>query len=29
VTPADIKRVVAAYFDTDNMVIATAGKKIQ
>jgi predicted Zn-dependent peptidase len=27
VSPADIKRVVAEHFDTDNMVIASAGKK--
>jgi predicted Zn-dependent peptidase len=29
VTPADIKRVAAGYFDTDNMVVATVGKKRQ
>ena len=27
VTPEDIQRVVSDYFDTENMVIATAGKK--
>ncbi|UCC79858.1 MAG: insulinase family protein [Candidatus Zixiibacteriota bacterium] len=28
VTPADIQRVVQDYFDTENMVIASAGKKV-
>ncbi len=27
VTPNDIQRVVSDYFDTENIVIATAGKK--
>jgi predicted Zn-dependent peptidase len=26
VKPADVKRVAQAYFDTDNMVMATVGK---
>ena len=29
VTPGDVRRVVQTYFDTDNMVIASAGKKMQ
>ena len=27
VTPSDVNRVVREYFDTNNMVIASAGKK--